>query len=96
MHLLAEGDTVVGRDGKAGLVLDDARISSGSREGAGGQADPTVQPLRVSKTVFDNVATQRVSVLLENTSHGDPSGRRAADVHGALRRPARLHDAVGH
>ena len=25
------------------------------------------QPLRVSKTVFDNVAQQRVSVLLENT-----------------------------
>jgi hypothetical protein len=27
MHLLAEGETVVGRDSKAGLVLEDARIS---------------------------------------------------------------------
>lgn len=31
------------------------------------QEELAAQPLRVSKTVFDNVANQRVSVLLENT-----------------------------
>ena len=55
------------------------------QQGAGGEmtqvasrmrgANPeelAAQPLRVSKTVFDNVARQRVSVLLENT-RGDQS-----------------------
>ncbi len=35
-----------------------------------GPADLEAQPLRVSKTVFDNVAKQRVSVLLESTRRG--------------------------
>lgn len=56
-------------------------VASGSRGGAAGAADPAVQPLRVSKTVFDNVAKQRVSVLLENTSHGDPSVPDSLKLH---------------
>ncbi len=35
-----------------------------------GAANLEAQPLRVSKTVFDNVAKQRVSVLLESTRRG--------------------------
>ncbi len=35
-----------------------------------GSADLEAQPLRVSKTVFDRVAQQRVSVLLESTRRG--------------------------
>ncbi len=62
------------------------------RQGEGGEmtqvasrtrgADPdalAAQPLRVSKTVFDNVARQRVSVLLENT-RGDQSTAPASLV----------------
>ncbi len=56
-------------------------VASGSRDGGTGRADPAVQPLRVSKTVFDNVAKQRVSVLLENTSHGDPAVPDSLKVH---------------
>lgn len=58
-------------------------VASGSRGGAAGASDPAVQPLRVSKTVFDNVAKQRVSVLLENTSRGDPSVPDSLKLHQA-------------
>ncbi len=43
-----------------------------SRTRGAHQEELLAQPLRVSKTVFDNVAKQRVSVLLENT-RGDQS-----------------------
>jgi adenylate cyclase len=43
-----------------------------SRMRGANQDELAAQPLRVSKTVFDNVAKQRVSVLLENT-RGDAS-----------------------
>ncbi len=56
-------------------------VASRARGGAAGAPDLTVQPLRVSKTVFDNVAKQRVSVLLENTSHGDPSVPDSLKLH---------------
>ena len=59
-------------------VASGARPSAG---GPGGPAEAAVQPLRVSKTVFDNVAKQRVSVLLENTSHGDPSVPDSLKLH---------------
>lgn len=54
-------------------------VASGSRHD--GPADAAVQPLRVSKTVFDNVAKQRVSVLLENTDLGDPSVPESLKLH---------------
>jgi adenylate cyclase len=56
-------------------------VASGSREGAAATVDPAVQPLRVSRTIFDNVARQRVSVLLENTSLVDPSVPDSLKLH---------------
>lgn len=55
--------------------------ASRARDGAAAVGDPASQPLRVSKTVFDNVARQRVSVLLENTSLGDPAVPESLKVH---------------
>lgn len=47
-------------------------VASGSRDGSRlGPDDPETQPLRVSRTVFDHVATQRVSVLLADTPRSD-------------------------
>jgi adenylate cyclase len=56
-------------------------VASGSRDGAAAAVDPTVQPLRVSRTVFDSVARQRVSVLLENTQRGDPAVPDSLKMH---------------
>ncbi|MGE0815887.1 MAG: adenylate/guanylate cyclase domain-containing protein [Vicinamibacterales bacterium] len=60
------------------------------------QADPAeaaiapTQPLRVSRTVFDNVSKQRVSVLLENTLRGDqpvPESLRVSQTHSVMAAP---------
>lgn len=56
-------------------------VASGARAGAATDVDPALQPLRVSRTVFDNVAKQRVSVLLENTSLGDPTVPDSLKMH---------------
>ena len=60
---------------------DMRHVASGSREGAAAVVDPAMQPLRVSRTVFDHVARQRVSVLLENTQHGDPAVADSLKMH---------------
>ncbi len=69
-------------------------VASGTREGraggAGTAADAEAQPLRVSRTVFDNVARQRVSVLLENTRHDDvavPDSMRMHQTHSVMAAP---------
>lgn len=65
-------------------------VASGSRDGGTGKADPAVQPLRVSRTVFDNVAKQRVSVLLENSSQSVPSvpdSLKAHQTHSVMAAP---------
>ena len=52
--------------------------------------DPAAQPLRVSKTVFDNVAKQRVSVLLENTRPDEPllpASMRLNQTHSVMAAP---------
>lgn len=56
-------------------------VASGTRPGAAAAVDAAIQPLRVSRTVFESVAKQRVSVLLENTAHGDPSVPESLKVH---------------
>lgn len=68
-------------------------VASGTREGragAGAASDAEAQPLRVSRTVFDNVARQRVSVLLENTRHDDvavPDSMRMHQTHSVMAAP---------
>ncbi len=65
-------------------------VASGSRDEEAGKPDPAVQPLRVSKTVFDHVAHQRVAVLLENSSHGDPAvpdSLKAHQTHSVMAAP---------
>jgi adenylate cyclase len=67
-------------------------VASGTREArsGGATADAEAQPLRVSRTVFDNVARQRVSVLLENTRHDDaavPDSMRMHQTHSVMAAP---------
>jgi adenylate cyclase len=68
-------------------------VASGTREGrsgGGAPGDAEAQPLRVSRTVFDNVARQRVSVLLENTRHDDvavPDSMRMHQTHSVMAAP---------
>jgi adenylate cyclase len=68
-------------------------VASSTREPADDAAHATVadmQPLRVSRTVFDNVAQQRVSVLLENTRRSDapvPDSLKASQTHSVMAAP---------
>jgi adenylate cyclase len=52
--------------------------------------DATAEPLKVSRTVFDNVAKQRVSVLLENTGRGVqvvPESMKLNQAHSVMAAP---------
>ncbi len=52
--------------------------------------DATAEPLKVSRTVFDNVAQQRVSVLLENTGRGVqvvPESMKLHQAHSVMAAP---------
>jgi adenylate cyclase len=53
-------------------------------------AQAVLEPLKVSRTVFDNVAKQRVSVLLENTGRGVqvvPESMKLDQAHSVMAAP---------
>lgn len=65
-------------------------VASGTRDSRTTGDTAEAQPLRVSKTVFDNVAKQRVSVLLENTRRDEaavPDSLRLHQTHSVMAAP---------
>lgn len=65
-------------------------VASGTRDSRSTGDTAEAQPLRVSKTVFDNVAKQRVSVLLENTRRDEvavPDSLRLHQTHSVMAAP---------
>lgn len=66
-------------------------VASRTRQGSeGADRDADGQPLRVSRTVFDNVAKQRVSVLLENTRRDEaavPDSLKVHQTHSVMAAP---------
>lgn len=65
-------------------------VASGTRDSRSSGDAADAQPLRVSKTVFDNVARQRVSVLLENTRRDEaavPDSLRLHQTHSVMAAP---------
>ncbi|MFN7976913.1 MAG: adenylate/guanylate cyclase domain-containing protein [Vicinamibacterales bacterium] len=65
-------------------------VASGTRDSRSTGDAAEAQPLRVSKTVFDNVARQRVSVLLENTRRDEaavPDSLRLHQTHSVMAAP---------
>ena len=70
---------------------DMRHVASRARDADGPHhSDAEGQPLRVSRTVFDNVAKQRVSVLLENTRRDEaavPDSLRVHQTHSVMAAP---------
>lgn len=65
-------------------------VASGTRDHRTPGDGADAQPLRVSRTVFDNVAKQRVSVLLENTRRDEaalPESLRLHQTHSVMAAP---------